>query len=975
MSTPKEGVSETKVEPQDTVTAPSIDGSSDIYIDPILERRTMAKYDKFLLPQMATLIILAYLDRSNIGNAKVFGFEEGIGLKGIEFNNISTLFYVTYVIFEIPWVMAVKRFGANKTLAVAMTCWSIVTLGTGFIKNYGQALVMRLLLGACEAGLFPCLTFFISTVYSRESQAKRIASLYGASALSGAFGGLIAYGIQTMGTRAGLAPWRWLFIIEGIISFFLGGACWLTMPSTAEKAWFLNQEEKDLMVARSRRDAIYKGDANLFCSSIPLFGFGTFLPTIIKGLGYTSLQANYLTIPIYIVACCTLLVASWTSDKINQRAIVAIIATWSVLIGYIIVIASSSIGAGYFAMFLCAAGIYPYNAMLLTWVSNNLKPDYKRSVGIPLFASLANVPGSSPHKFILPVMDQVANTAVAETPVPAALQGQSNHASTYIADAVGFLSLGGGQSYVGSSSGYALALDLDSVVQATLWNKIRPSSLESVNNMTLADFERDGAGAPDKDRGDRILDAYLNHIHPLYPFLDRGTLQRYHSSRFDAASETIDDKFWTFKLYMVYAIGAQLLKMTEAYEYTPPERFFITAFRNVSAARDAHSTKNVEAMALLVIYHLRSPSNSGIWSLIGMAMRTCVDLGLHREAFYTTGDVFEQELNRRLFWTVYSLERHISISFGRPFSINDRVIDVRLPLDINDDIRDHMTIAQAMHLSRSSYTTTMTMALHLFRLKQLESKIHHKIYRADRSPSDLVLKIEPLLRLLRDWKDNLPQLSSIETDYRMIQYHKAIRLLLQPFLSIMPQDDPRILLCLEASGQICQIFKRLHSRHLYGHSFIALHSIFIAGLTMCYCLWKAPGLWSLQTSNDLRACSSVLCIIAERAPTARGYSNAMDELINATTEHIASMVPPQGQCGQKSLLSDSTHVPVIALAHIQISPDTLSSFCEGGDAAWQMLSQMTNVEDDITRQYLHYGSSTVALGDLSVATPQDYWWP
>ncbi|KAL6251349.1 hypothetical protein RBB50_001557 [Rhinocladiella similis] len=414
MYTAEEETKETKVQPQDTVTATSIHGSNDIYIDPVLERRTMAKYDKFLLPQMAMLIILAYLDRSNIGNARIFGFEEGIGLKGIEFNNVSTLFYVTYVLFEIPWVMSVKRFGANKTLAVAMVSWSVVTLGTGFIKNYAQALVMRLLLGACEAGLFPCLTFFISTVYTRGSQAKRVASLYGASALSGAFGGLIAYGIQTMGERNGLEAWRWLFIIEGIISFVLGGLCWLTLPSTAEKAWFLNAEEKELMLARKQRDAIYKGEdkfswsyvkmaltdpfiyiaaASLFCSSVPLFGFGTFLPTIIKGLGYTSLQANYLTIPVYILACISLMFASWISDKVNRRAVVAIVATWSVLIGYIIVIASTSIGAGYFAMFLCAAGIYPYNTMLLTWVSNNLKPDYKRSVGIPLFASLANISG------------------------------------------------------------------------------------------------------------------------------------------------------------------------------------------------------------------------------------------------------------------------------------------------------------------------------------------------------------------------------------------------------------------------------------------------------------------------------------------------------------------------------------------------------------------------------------------------------
>lgn len=147
-------------------------------------------------------------------------------------------------------------------------------------------------------------------------------------------------------------------------------------------------------------------------------------------------------------------------------------------------------------------------------------------------------------------------------------------------------------------------------------------------------------------------------------------------------------------------------------------------------------------------------------------------------------------------------------------------------------MRDSTTITQVKLRTDKDCTTTLTMGIHLFQLKRLESKIHHKIYRVDRNRQDLVPKIEPLLRLLRNWKDNLPQLSRIETDYPMIQYSKAIRLLLQPFLPVLPPEDPRTLLCLEASGQICQIFKRLHSDHLYGHSFIAMHSIFIAGLTM-----------------------------------------------------------------------------------------------------------------------------------------------
>ena len=240
------------------------------------------------------------------GNAKVFGFEEGLGLEGIQFNNLSMLFFVTYVVFEIPWVMAIKRFGANRVLATAMISWSVVTLGTGFIHNYGQGIAMRLLLGIFEAGLFPCLTFLISMIYTREQQAKRVCALYTGSAISGAFGGLIAYGIQMMGDRHGLSAWRWLFIVEGIISIVLGGIAWLTLPKDAENAWFLTEEERTLMLARKERDVVYKGDDNfsfeyvkmaftdplvymgaigLFGASVPLFGFTTFLPTIIKGLG------------------------------------------------------------------------------------------------------------------------------------------------------------------------------------------------------------------------------------------------------------------------------------------------------------------------------------------------------------------------------------------------------------------------------------------------------------------------------------------------------------------------------------------------------------------------------------------------------------------------------------------------------------------------------------------------------------------
>ncbi|XHG03871.1 hypothetical protein AWENTII_007159 [Aspergillus wentii] len=168
----------------------------EVQIDPDLERRTVAKFDKYLLPQLFVILILAYLDRSNVGNAKVFGFEAGIGLKGNQFNVVSTVFYPAYIAFEVPWTMAVKRYGPKNILGIAMSAWSITTMCTGFIRNYHQALALRILLGSFEAGLVPCIVFIISTIWSRESQSKRVAIIYGSNCLSGAFGGLIAVGIS-----------------------------------------------------------------------------------------------------------------------------------------------------------------------------------------------------------------------------------------------------------------------------------------------------------------------------------------------------------------------------------------------------------------------------------------------------------------------------------------------------------------------------------------------------------------------------------------------------------------------------------------------------------------------------------------------------------------------------------------------------------------------------------------------------------
>ncbi|KAM3532037.1 hypothetical protein NHJ13051_000413 [Beauveria bassiana] len=390
------------------------------------ERRVLSKFDWFVMPQMSILVLFAYLDRTNIGNARVFGFEESTDMSGTDFNNISMFFYITYIIFETPWVMAVRRFGPGRVLAVAIVCWSAVTLGTGFVHNYRQVVACRVLLGAFEAGLFPALTFVISGIYPAASQGKRIAVLYISIALSGALGGLIAYGIQSMGAQRGLAAWRWLFIMEGAVSFAMGALCWVSLPGTPETAWFLDEAERNTMALLKARDHPYEGATDnfswkqvglavsdplvwlasiaLFCSSIAMFGFSTFLPTLLKGMQYTSLQANYLSIPVYVLASIGTGLTTYISDRIGRRAICLIHSPILVMIGYAVGIGSSNKSAGYFGMFIVGAGVYSYNTVLLTWVSNNIHPDYKRSVAIAMVVSIGNAAGLAASQ-IYPIGD------------------------------------------------------------------------------------------------------------------------------------------------------------------------------------------------------------------------------------------------------------------------------------------------------------------------------------------------------------------------------------------------------------------------------------------------------------------------------------------------------------------------------------------------------------------------------------------
>ncbi|KAI1075416.1 major facilitator superfamily transporter [Whalleya microplaca] len=390
---------------------------SELTVDSIAEKRLLRKLDAFLAPMCVMFFLVAYLDRSNIGNAAIAGMTEDLALTGNKLNVAVTLFYVTYITFEIPASLVLKKARPSRLIPFFILSWSAVIIGSAFVQNYASLLATRLLLGAFESGLFPCLTLYLSTFYKKEEQARRISYLFVAAALSGAFGGLLAYGLTSLHGAKGLAGWRWLFLVEGIISVVVGLAAVVILPDNFETAWWLRENEKALMRIRREQTKIYLGDSETFdkaevtlafkdpkvwlsavcqfCANTCSFGFGTFLPVIIKGFGFDSITTQLLTVPVYVWASCIYIFISFMSDRFNRRAVFMVPMALVTATGYALMLGVSmtSTGVLYFATFLTATGIYCVVGLNVTWISNSNAGYFKRATAIGLQQTIGNSAG------------------------------------------------------------------------------------------------------------------------------------------------------------------------------------------------------------------------------------------------------------------------------------------------------------------------------------------------------------------------------------------------------------------------------------------------------------------------------------------------------------------------------------------------------------------------------------------------------
>lgn len=290
-------------------------------------------------------------------------------------------------------IMSKARFKPSYYMAVCMMVWAIVSACTAAVHNYSGLLAVRFFLGVTEAPYYPGAMYLLSLFYTRKEIATRLSILYSANIIATATSGLVA--AATFATLDGvhnLAGWRWLFIIEGVVTFGVAFISMFLLPDHPLTTRWLTPEERQLAHARIARDTVgledSKGARAGFAQAVrdprlwlltfmqnchlSATGFNSFFPTVVRTLGFSRTLTLVLTCPPYLFSALACVLTGLSSGKFNER-------TWHItggmvvaMAGFILASCTMNVAARYTACFLFASGCYAVNAVILGWVTATL---------------------------------------------------------------------------------------------------------------------------------------------------------------------------------------------------------------------------------------------------------------------------------------------------------------------------------------------------------------------------------------------------------------------------------------------------------------------------------------------------------------------------------------------------------------------------------------------------------------------------
>ncbi|KAL0475104.1 major facilitator superfamily domain-containing protein [Neurospora intermedia] len=382
-----------------------------------IDRKLVRRLDFMLIPWLCLLYLLAFLDRTNIGNAKIAGVQKDLELSDGQYSASLSIFFVSYAVFEPITNIMLKKFRPSIFIPIIMVFWGGSMVGMGFCYNWSGLMAARWFLGLAEAGLFPGVNYYLSCWYKRSEFGIRAAIFFSAAALSGSFGGLLAAAIEHMDGIGSRPGWAWIFILEGLLTVVIGFVSFWMVHDFPDEAKFLSEDDRARVVRRLKLDQQASAEHETFQMTylyqslrdwkmwlgmviymgcdMPLYAFSLFLPAIIKGLGWntSTVRSQLMSVPPYAAAAVFTVVIGYIADRTRQRGLCNILVSLIGVAGFAMLLASNSPAVQYAGVFLGALGIYPCISNTVTWMANNVEGVYKRGVVLGFVIGWGNLSG------------------------------------------------------------------------------------------------------------------------------------------------------------------------------------------------------------------------------------------------------------------------------------------------------------------------------------------------------------------------------------------------------------------------------------------------------------------------------------------------------------------------------------------------------------------------------------------------------
>ncbi|PYH89534.1 putative MFS transporter [Aspergillus ellipticus CBS 707.79] len=339
------------------------------------ERRLMAKIDWHIVPCLCVLYLLAFLDRVNISNAAVLGLQKDLNIvSGTKYNTALTIFFVPYVIFEIPSNILLKKLKPHVWLSMCMFMFGLVMICQGLVSNWGGLMATRWFLGFYLLGMW----------YKRSEAQKRFTFFFSSTTLAGAFGGLLASGLGKMDGVRGYGGWRWVFIIEGVITCVVSFIWYFVIPGFPEDVKWLNDEERAYIRAKLAKDVGTAGH------DVPMNWRD------VLAVFKDSIQTQLYSIPPWAAAFAFAMLIATLSDLARHRFAFTLIPMLVAMAGFGILLnvhGEAHRHVQYGALFMVTCGSYSAMPVIVCWFAMNLGGHHRRSVGTAWQIGFGNIGG------------------------------------------------------------------------------------------------------------------------------------------------------------------------------------------------------------------------------------------------------------------------------------------------------------------------------------------------------------------------------------------------------------------------------------------------------------------------------------------------------------------------------------------------------------------------------------------------------